>query len=391
MQTLCTQWFLYCHARKGAATGVIGILMLAAFLLQGALNPIVGALSDRVRHRLGRRRPFVLLGAVPLLVAFNWLWHAGGVLGAGLAIVTFNVLWALTYGPFISILPGLAAAGPLLHRLSLLGALAGLLGVGAALTLGPVIVAWRSFEGLGLVTAVVFTVTVLAPLLALREAVPSSAPARFSLVTLARELGDVLGAPALRRFLAANALVFMAITGVTILVPYLVECLLGRPASYASTVNLWFFAGVVGAVVALGRLGRRHGATSLLRAGVALGAIAGVALGGGRLALGWAPPLPVWWLAFAALGVTTLLDFTNGPIIVTALARVDGRDRAGAFFGLHALAIAVGTAAGSLVTGLLLGLGHTPARPEGVAASLLAAGLELAASWLVLGGRDLDR
>ena len=48
-------------ARKG--TGMAWIMGLGAFIAL-VLPPFVGAISDRTRFRLGRRRPFILVGTV---------------------------------------------------------------------------------------------------------------------------------------------------------------------------------------------------------------------------------------------------------------------------------------------------------------------------------------
>jgi len=56
----------------GLGLATVGLVLLAARLLDALSDPIVGELSDRTRSRLGRRRPWLLL-ACPLLVASTWL------------------------------------------------------------------------------------------------------------------------------------------------------------------------------------------------------------------------------------------------------------------------------------------------------------------------------
>ncbi|MCD4752007.1 MAG: MFS transporter, partial [Anaerolineaceae bacterium] len=64
-------------------TDVVGLdARLASFaalisIVWDAVNdPIVGALSDNVRTKWGRRRPFLLVFAVPFALAFVMLWWA---------------------------------------------------------------------------------------------------------------------------------------------------------------------------------------------------------------------------------------------------------------------------------------------------------------------------
>ena len=56
----------------GVPVVVIGTIMLAGRIVDAVTDPVLGMISDRVRSRWGRRRPFLLLGAVPLVLAF-WM------------------------------------------------------------------------------------------------------------------------------------------------------------------------------------------------------------------------------------------------------------------------------------------------------------------------------
>ena len=55
-------------------SGTLTALALAISLIfDSVADPVVGALSDRTRSRLGRRHPFIILGALPLALAFYLL------------------------------------------------------------------------------------------------------------------------------------------------------------------------------------------------------------------------------------------------------------------------------------------------------------------------------
>jgi GPH family glycoside/pentoside/hexuronide:cation symporter len=51
-----------------------GVLLLATKGIDAISDPIVGRLSDRTRSRWGRRRPYLLFGAIPLALAWAGLW-----------------------------------------------------------------------------------------------------------------------------------------------------------------------------------------------------------------------------------------------------------------------------------------------------------------------------
>lgn len=53
----------------GVDLALVGAVVAGARLLDALLDPLVGVLSDRTRTRLGRRRPWIALGSLPLALA----------------------------------------------------------------------------------------------------------------------------------------------------------------------------------------------------------------------------------------------------------------------------------------------------------------------------------
>jgi Na+/melibiose symporter-like transporter len=69
-----------------------GAALFIATAIDAVSDPIVGSVSDRLRHRFGRRHPFMYLSVLPLMVAFALLWHPpAGLSEAGL------FLWLLVF------------------------------------------------------------------------------------------------------------------------------------------------------------------------------------------------------------------------------------------------------------------------------------------------------
>lgn len=77
-------------------------------------DPLIGHLSDRTRTRWGRRRPFLLFGALPFALAFTILWwrppleseHALAVY-YGLAYLVFDAAATFVYMPYYALTPDL--------------------------------------------------------------------------------------------------------------------------------------------------------------------------------------------------------------------------------------------------------------------------------------------
>ena len=67
-------WMKFGTDVVGIAPATIGAMLLASRLFDAFSDPCVGYWSDRTRHRLGRRRPWILASALPLAAATVLLW-----------------------------------------------------------------------------------------------------------------------------------------------------------------------------------------------------------------------------------------------------------------------------------------------------------------------------
>jgi len=90
-------------------------LLLVARLWDAFNDPLSGALSDRTRTRLGRRRPFILVGALPMAITYVLLWIVPpGFSGTGLALYylgayfLFDLFMTLVTGPYYALMPELS-------------------------------------------------------------------------------------------------------------------------------------------------------------------------------------------------------------------------------------------------------------------------------------------
>jgi len=79
-------------------------------------DPIFGYISDRTRTRWGRRRPYLLFGALPLALTFTMLWYrpdfestAALVAYYSIAYIIFEASATLLYMPYFALTPELTS------------------------------------------------------------------------------------------------------------------------------------------------------------------------------------------------------------------------------------------------------------------------------------------
>ena len=93
-----------------------GIPILIGKIWDFINDPIFGYVSDRTRTRWGRRRPYLLFGALPLAVTFTMLWYRPGFESPSALIAYYSVAYiifeasaTLLYMPYFALTPELTS------------------------------------------------------------------------------------------------------------------------------------------------------------------------------------------------------------------------------------------------------------------------------------------
>lgn len=91
----------------GLSPTIIGLVLMGFRLWDAVVDPLIGNLSDNTRTRWGRRRPYIVLGAISSAAFLPFLWHVDpnfGQLGKALHLLLFGLIiytcysfWAMPY------------------------------------------------------------------------------------------------------------------------------------------------------------------------------------------------------------------------------------------------------------------------------------------------------
>jgi sugar (glycoside-pentoside-hexuronide) transporter len=122
-----------------------GLVPLVGRAVDAVTDPLMGRISDRTRWRWGRRRPWLLLGAVPYGVAFAMVWADTGIASEWGRFTYYAAVYCLVTTattvlsiPYLALIPEMALdydARTSLHTYRSVGAN---LGIFAALAIRPI-------------------------------------------------------------------------------------------------------------------------------------------------------------------------------------------------------------------------------------------------------------
>ena len=97
----------------GMPPGLLAIIFIVGRSWDFINDPIIGHLSDRTRTKWGRRRPFLLFGAIPFGLSFVLLWLSpnfntvGLIIYYSLAYIVYEALATTVYMPYFALTPEL--------------------------------------------------------------------------------------------------------------------------------------------------------------------------------------------------------------------------------------------------------------------------------------------
>jgi Na+/melibiose symporter-like transporter len=334
----------YAGADKLGLTAV-GLIFLVLRIFDIAIDPLFGALADRTKARIGRRRLWIALG-LPVLALSVWMVFRPALpLSPALTIfwlAAFYMAWTVVTVSHTAWASDLTADGGLLRRLIGWREWAGILGM-LAIMIGPALEERHGvpldarMATLGATLVVALVVAGVAAILLVPETTTAEAAP-----SLRRQLHHLVTSRPLRRVIFADLLVGCGYGAASALMLFVARSWLGVGDAF-STIMLGYFLGMLVSVPFWIRLADRIGARSTYRLAIGLSAVAQLLV----IALPRQMPVPAGLLWLVQGILTGAYQFSLNSIMAETVARDQQRSGellSGIYFALLATTNKIGYA-----------------------------------------------
>ncbi|MEQ8410803.1 MAG: MFS transporter [Erythrobacter sp.] len=358
----------------GISPALAGTIILVARIYDGIIDPLIGALSDRTRHRWGPRRIYLLIGAIALGASFALFFNlsALGLQGsaAAFAATALLLLYSTAYSiftiPYLAMPPDIAPGYDARTRLMSFRVFFLLAGVTAGSAGAPALVeaigtpeqGYRAMgTALGLAAAglclIVFLGAARLPTPE-RPAPPGGLDARALLVSPFTDTGRVFANAPFRLLTLVKLCQLAVLSTVLACTPYFFGLVLGLgTARIGAYFGLFSIAGIISVPLwrwVIARFGKRETYLVLL-----------VLYGAGLASwFAWVPGEPEWLLHARAVLIGA---FSTGTLLCALAMLPDtmeydrlasGEGREGVMSGVFTFVENVAGALGPFIVGLLL-------------------------------------
>ncbi|TET25300.1 MAG: MFS transporter [Dehalococcoidia bacterium] len=336
----------------------LGLLAGSGLILAMVVQPIAGAVSDRSGFRWGRRRPYILLGSILVIMFLFGIGFSGSYVALFAIYCLLQVGSNIAQGAYQAFIPDLAPA----EKRGLASGVKGLFEIAGGIVLLRLIVPFMDRYSIGAeslwlwlalgAVAVVLLGAMIATVLTVKERPLAGVPRLPLLPTLTRSFRiDVRKNSDFIWFLLSRLLIFMSLAVIQRFAFYFLKYFVGVANPAAATADLLIVVGIfmLAAVYFAGRLSDRVGRRPIAISSGLLGAL-GVALllapGGYSMVL----------FAGSVLGIASGAFISTNWALATDMVPKGEEAR---YLGLTNLATAGGSALALFVIGPVIDLFNT--------------------------------
>jgi glycoside/pentoside/hexuronide:cation symporter, GPH family len=357
----------FCTETLGIAAAIAGIIMLLPKLWSIVWDPLVGNLSDRSRHRWGRRRPFMIAGNIGMVVAFIMLFSGPAlspvatIVWVGVAYFGLATLYSLFAVPYIAIPAEIASDQADVSRLVSARMMTSMVGILVGAAGAPLLISWvgggrHGYSVMGWVIAAACFVMMLMPVFMMNgrdRASMIGGSADDDATSLFADMRAVLQNKSFRRLALAylsQATSFGAFSAIS---PYLVTKAFGRPESNIGIAFGIYLIATIASVPFWSWLGKRMTLNAALVWSVLFYGVFTITLGICALMhVHWTIALVGFGFAGIPFAGLQVLPFT----IVGDVIRTSGAGVEGCFTGVWTATEKLGLSLGPAVVGLVLSI-----------------------------------
>ena len=277
-------WVLYFYTndaggRKPLTTmAIMTALIIGGRIVDALADPLIGYWSDRTNTRIGRRRPFILIGTPFLLISFILLFNppfpAGSAALIASTFITMGFFWfffTAVMGPYLSLIPELASSSAERVRLTTFLAIAMLVANAYQGMIVPKMVdqkAWNwGYSNMAFFSAAMSFFFLYITGLFIREkprtAAASPQPEQKEKYSFTEAFLWTLKNRAFTCYILASVLQYIGFASLMGSVPFIVTRLMGKPESYVTTVYIFSLPSIVVSFFIINFLAPRTGKVRL--------------------------------------------------------------------------------------------------------------------------------
>lgn len=346
-----------------------GTALLIGKIWDAVIDPVIGYLSDHTRTRMGRRRPWLLFGAIPFAITFALMFRNPGLssqtsifVWATLSFIALCTAYPCTNIPYNALLPEMTRDFD--ERTSVTGyktifaVMGTLIGAGAAFPLIGIFADKNAgYFGMGAVFAILIMISVISPFFAVKE------PPLPPVVKTQGIFSTYKAAFANKPFLLILIPWMLNTVGVGVVMAtmiYYFKYIFQNEALITPVLLIILITAVVFVPVSVKvseRIGKRT--TYIIGMFIAAASIIVFSLAGHLVGVWYSAAI----LFFAGVGFSThyVLPWSIVPDTIEYDYSISGVRREGIFYGLWVFVIKVGSALSGFIVGAMLdAFGYVP-------------------------------
>ncbi len=270
-------WIVYFYTTKHSGhdilvkIGWIGAAQIAGRIVDAFTDLGIGYWSDVTRTRLGRRRPYILIGTPMLALMFFLLWNplfpAGSTRLIVSTVIIMGFFWfffTITMAPYLALMPEICETSRQRVGMSTYMTIFMMLAQVYQGMAVPQIIKHYDFKTMALISGVLGFIFMLMPGVFIREK-PLSEQTQENKHKFSEAIRWTFSNPAFIIYVLSSVFIYLGFAAVTSSLPFIITRLFGKPIGFQTTVYAVMFAGFFIAFVIVNKMTKKMEKARLYR------------------------------------------------------------------------------------------------------------------------------